>query len=348
MIIKGHRQINEFLAVPTWRAVLFHGTDMGLAAAYARRFAAENEGSPYGMPYGSPSDTPSDTPPNKPLMVDAEKAEPGDLERALLCVDMFAPPSAVIVKNVANLAERAIQNLLTEKPSEMPLAVIGGRLTPANKLRKFFETSTEFAAVGCYPLEGGMLRLALTEFISANGTANGTHIDEEAVAFLTSSLPEDWSIVEAELNKLLAYVNGGKIDLAAAKDCLGSEKAATLNEFNDALGSGDKKLALGLLDKLLADTEPAAVVRSAGVHFTALARAGLMEKGGTPLKTALMSLEPPIFFPRQAVFIRQLRRLSPSKAAKRAALLLKAEITAKSGKASARAEVLHALLKSAD
>ena len=318
MIIKGYRRINEFLAAPRVMALLLHGSDMGLAASYARRFADKK---------------------GKPLAIDPQAA---DLSRALLCVDMFNPPSAVFLRDASKLADGVIESLITDKPLEVRLAVIGGSLTPSNKLRRFFEGSPKYAAIGCYPLEGEDLRLALEEFV----TAGGSNIDAEAIAFLASSLPGEWGIVEAELDKLLTY--GEKITLDVARQCLGSERTPVLNEFNDALGDGDKKLALRLLNKLLAETELVRVVRSAGVHFTAIARAGLMERSGTPLKSALMGLEPPIFFPRQNAFIRQMRRLPPALAAERASELLEAEILAKSGKLNARSRVLNALLKAAD
>ncbi len=217
MIIKGTSRIKDFLKAPgEVKALLLHGSDMGLAGARARTFAV-SEGSP--------------------LTIDYQTAEEDAVSKATLCVDMFNPPSVVVVKNVKTAPDGFFRDLLTRERLEVRLAIIADRLTPSNKLRNFFETSKELAAIGCYPLQGRELRRAIVDFVQAAGG----NIGEDALSFLTSCLPEDWGLVESELGKLLAYADGEKITTQAAEKCLGNEKIAALDELSDALGGGDKK-----------------------------------------------------------------------------------------------------------
>ena len=312
MIIKNQSQITRFLDNSSHKVALFHGTDTGLALSYAKRFA----GNQY-----------------RPMEGDEAVME------AVLCVDMFNPPSGIVVKSPKKLDQKSLDKLVTgEQP--LKVALVAGRLTPADKLRKLCEASPKAASIGCYPLEGANLSAAVAAFLKQNGA---TKTDGDALAFLTATLPQDWGICEAELTKLLIYTQ--HITLKAAQECLMAQKSLTLNELADALGMGDTQKAHKTLESLLADgVELVAITRTVANHFCALTRALMLEKQRMPLPQILMSLDPPVFFQRKQTFTAQMRRFTTARSAHKTFATLKLEAVAKSGKLGSQTRALTHLI----
>jgi DNA polymerase-3 subunit delta len=177
-------------------------------------------------------------------------------------------------------------------------------LPARSKLRALAEANPALAAIACYRPEAR----ALGQMIRATLEAAGVAVDADTLLWLEGRLGADRGVTETELQKLATYAGPkGRVDLAAARLCVGDLAGLSLDDALFAATAGDAAAADRALELAMAEgAEPVTVLRSALMHVERLHRAGLAVAAGSSPAEATKAVKPPVFYRREPAFRRAL------------------------------------------
>ncbi|MGB9153473.1 MAG: DNA polymerase III subunit delta [Alphaproteobacteria bacterium] len=201
-----------------------------------------------------------------------------------------------------------ITALLADMPATDSLILIeGGDLDKRSKLRAVCEGESPLAcAVPCYVEDAAARQRTITDIL--NTEAIGA--PREIIAALSDILPPDRMAMRSELEKFAVYV--GKDNTATLADVHASVQDAGAAELDDlvfAVGGGDAKRAMQLIERLYAEqTAPVALLRAAQRHFIRLQWARAQMDNGLNATDAVKRLQPPVFWKHESAMAAQLRR----------------------------------------
>jgi DNA polymerase-3 subunit delta len=142
-------------------------------------------------------------------------------------------------------------------------------------------------------------------------------IDADALRLLIGLTGPGLTRLANELEKLAAYADGGTIDRAAVEELVPRVREHTGWELWDAIGSGDRKRSLRLMNHLLEDSDPLPILGSIASYYRKLLIGkDLMDSGASTdeIKKATGQWSPSFFkgvrrAPRE-VFERGLERIA--------------------------------------
>jgi len=239
--VKAH-QAESFLRAPDpqLRAVLFFGSDVGLAAERAGKLAklvAERA-----------------SPPGEIIRMDDADLEtdPDRLAVELQTMPMFGGSKIVRANAGRRITAAALKPLVQEGLIAGLLIVEAGNLKPDDAMRALFEKAPGAAAVACYADEARDIEAVIAEVLGAAGL----RITGDARELLASRLGADRALSRGEIEKLALYAAGketiqvddveaivgdaselalDRVVMAAA----GGEAARAVNEYNRAIASGE-------------------------------------------------------------------------------------------------------------
>lgn len=301
--------INRFLSAPNPDVcvVLLYGPDHGLVSERAKLLESRHLG-----------DNPG--PFSQSILTDADlKADPAALQDSLCALSLGGGERVVRVKTGADAIAKTLKALLEAlKAKELSpaalLLVEAGNLSPRSALRKCVETNKAHAvALPCYaPNFQDLKTLALEE-----AKTNDLSFGEGALDFLINRLPQDRAIAGAEIEKLMLY-KANEQNAAIQIDDINAINVDSLDQGLDDFAFAIAGGALPVADRLLAGAlaagqSPIALLRALQRHLFRLVEAKTALNNGMDEKTAMASLRPPVFFPKQAAFSRQLGRWSAPK-----------------------------------
>lgn len=300
--VKAH-QASAFLASPDpkIRAVLFFGSDAGLASERAQGLAKA-------MAQRS-------VPEGEILRLDDADLE-GDPDRLVVelgTVPMFGGPK--IVRTVAGrrVNAAALRGLLEGGLLEGTLVVEAGNLKPDDSLRTLFEKSPVAAAVACYAdaaqdLDGlirGMVREA------------GATISAEAREELVARLGADRVLSRGEIEKLLIYAGpSAAIGLDDIEAVVGDVSELAIERITFAAAAGQVQRAISECGRAVSAGENAqAIIAAMQRHFQRLHRVRAALDRGSSLDDTLRQIKPPLHFKQTDAFAAQCRAWSASRLA---------------------------------
>jgi len=311
------REIERFLGHPgAARAALIFGPDEGLVRERAGRLGKTvlaGEDDPFSRTELSPRDVSDD---------------PARLADELLSPSLLGGRRLVILSAATDACcgpvETALQALSGAADPPGVLIVTAGELRGASRLRKIFEGDKAAAAIACYPDTArdldGLIRAVV-------GNA-GHRIEEDAVAFLQSSLGSDRMVSRSELEKLVLYKGPPDAPITVA-DCMaavGDSGALAIQDVVDAATAGDLKVLDRSLKRLEAAGESSIGVlrllarRLQRLHLLVSAR-----DAGMPMDKALASLTPRAFWPESDALKRAAGLWTPERMATAMDIVLEAE-----------------------
>ncbi len=230
-----------------------------------------------------------------------------DLERetaSRMAVEIASPPltggrRVVRARDIGDAALTSVQAALDcGGPGCLILEAPG--LPARSKLRGLIERAADAAAIACYPPEAAALSEAIRQTLQARGVA----ADADAVRWLESRLGGDMAVTRAEVEKLALYAGpDGRVDMAAARACVGDLAGLSLEDALFAATAGDVAAADRSLEIALGEgAAPVAVLRTALSHLQRLHRARLTMAEGMSPGEAAKSARPPVFFRREPAF----------------------------------------------
>ena len=294
MVKVNGRRIDEFVRAPgeKIRAALFYGPDEGAirehAAALIATIAAD---------------------PNDPFRVVELTAIQIEQDNALLgdeaaAISMMGGRRAIRIRDASDRLGRILSEFLDEPPGDAVIVAEAGELPPRSTLRKGFEQADNAAAIACYSDEGAVL----ADFIADTLKDLGVDADHDAILYLEGVSGSDRQLTRRELEKLALYVGveGGRIDVATAKACVGDTSAMVLEDVAYAAGGGDQvQLDRALRRYFREGGSAVGVLRVVAGHIGRLQRVVGMVADGTSIEAAVGGLRPAIFFKRRDEFQRQ-------------------------------------------
>lgn len=269
------------------RVALFYGPDAGLARERATELAK--------------SIVPDL---NDPFNV-ADLSEP-DAARLLdemAAQSLMGGRRLVRVKDGADALTPALQNLFANlPPGDSFLIVEAGELRPTSPLRKICEASEVAAAIPCYVAD----ERDLAKWCAEQLTAHKVTATPDALSLLASSLADDRGVARQEVEKLITYANGKKLEYEDILAVVADSGEAQFDEPAWAAAEGDLKALDRSLDRLFAEgTSPVPILRAANRHFLRLLE---VTGSSAPIGVALEGLKPPIFWKDKDRFRRQAER----------------------------------------
>lgn len=300
-------------ADPAIRIVLIYGSDEGLVAERAERFAA--------AALGKGADDFS-----RLRLESAEIAEdPGRLADEAHAVPLFGGTRIIFVRVAGNRPiDKAIAALLKEPPRDAWIVITAGDLRKTAPLRKLCESDRGAWSIPCYA-DG---ERDLDRIIDEEMAASGQSISADARTALKGLLGSDRMISRSEIRKLCLYAEGGaSIGVEDVRALIGDAGAFDTDEIIDAMATGNAAALDRGYRRLVAAGTPGFVVAGAALrHFNFLekARAGL-ESGDQPEALVRRAI-PPIFFTRQTSVARQIAAWPAARIARALSLLDRAVV----------------------
>jgi DNA polymerase-3 subunit delta len=282
------RGIEPFLRDPgTTRAVLLHGEDLGLIRERAARLVRKVAGS---------TDDPF-------RVVELERDGFAAIADELATLPLTGGRRVVRVRDATDAATAPVQAALAGR-GEGFLVLEAPGLAARAKLRTLLERLPDAACIACYPLEGR----ALEQQIRSSLAACGVSADADALGWLTGQLGADQAITQSEIEKLALYVGpDGRVDITAARVCVGDLAGLSLDDALFAATAGDVAAADRALELAMAEgAAPVGVLRAGLMHLQRLQRARAAMAGGLSPGDAAKAARPPVFFRRVPDFVQAL------------------------------------------
>ncbi len=238
------------------------------------------------------------------LVAELARDQIRDLPNEAASMSLMGGRRVVRVRDVTDAAADAVRAVL--KGSAPALVVLEGSALPArSKLRTLLDADPDGVAIGCYPEEGR----ALEDTIRGTLQAARVGIDPDALTWLSGQLGADRASTRAELEKLALFVGpGNRVDIDAARDCVGDLAGLSLDDALFAATVGDVPTADRALEVAMAEGANAVqVLRAAMGHLQRLHRTRLaMEQSGVSAADAAKALRPPVFYQKVSAFNRAL------------------------------------------
>lgn len=289
------RQINAFLANPPedFRAILVYGSDLGLVSERAQDLAKNFVGPGAG-----------DFAVTRLNSGDIE-ADPGRISDEATAIGLFGGRRSIRVRpERAQIADQ-LSGLFSRIGEDILLIVEAGRLAPAAKLRKLFETGKFCAALPCYGDSASDLGPIITNHL----TKSGLEIDADASAALQVQLGGDRLATRSELDKLALYCLGqDRVTLKDVKAVSSESSLLNVDDLCDMAGLGRLVDTDLLMQRLLqSGASPDQILGGLNRHLLMLHEFRSAADAGGRIDDLVARHRPPVFFTRRASVVRQCR-----------------------------------------
>ena len=243
-------------------------------------------------------------------------------------ISMMGGRRAIRVRDASDRLGPIFSEFLDDPPGDALVVVEAGELSARSSLRRGFEQADNAAALACYSDEGAVL----TDFIGDTLRELGVEADHDAVLYLENVSGSDRQLTRRELEKVALYVgaDGGPIDVATAKACVGDTSAMALEDVAYAAGGGEQQNLDRALGRYFREGGSAVgVLRVVAGHIGRLQRAVGMVDAGMTIAQAVGELRPPIFFKRRDEFCRQASRWDLNRLSTAQKIVLESELKCK-------------------
>ena len=200
-----------------------------------------------------------------------EKFDMSKLEEIISMPPWMSSKRLVIVKQ-SGLPGRELSDKDTEILKNIPSsAVVVFIEDSADSRKKVFKTFLQFGTVASM---NGFEDADLTGWVQSRFAKEGIKIGFDAVNSMSSRCGGDMMKLVNEINKVTLYCqNKGYVEVTTdiVELCCPPDLSGKIFDIMDACGSGNARIALGTLDKLIANKEPLVMIRAAIVnHIKAL------------------------------------------------------------------------------
>ncbi len=283
------RRVEAFLDDPgAVRAVLFHGEDAGLIREWAARVVRRVAGS---------LDDPF-------RVTELDRDAIGSLADEMGAMSLMGGRRVVRVREATDAATTPVQKALTG-PGPAFLVLEGATLGGKSRLKTLLERSEQAVTIACYPMEAR----AIPALVRGALAQDRISIEPDAMEWLAGQLGADRAVTRSELEKLALYVGpGGVVDQEAVRLCVGDQSGLQLEDALFAATDGDVVATDRALELAMSEgATPVGVLRAGLMHLQRLARVRAVVDAGFAVEAAVKAARPPVFFRREAVFVRAVR-----------------------------------------
>ncbi len=227
---------------------------------------------------------------------DAAETNPEAVVSACNSPSLFGDGAFVVVGNLDawNAAQKAkIVAYLEDPAPDSDLVMLGQKLGAREKLLAAVKGAGE---VHDFKQPTGK---ALAKWAVGHATKVGLDLPEEVAEELVLRCSDDKARVMGEIEKLALYAEGAAT-LEDVEALVAPDLQSNIFKFVDAVGAGDRKLALGLLEALLGTGEPPLrILYMIRRQFRLLARAKALVDEGVSRPEMASQLKVPPFVARK-------------------------------------------------
>lgn len=207
---------------------------------------------------------------------------PGIVEQCLN-LGLFQQRQVLVVKEADALSTKSRKAVLgyLDRPSPDTCLILGShKLEDKSPLVR--DAGDKALVVMCgQPDDADLL-----QWLVSSARERGLEMDREAAETLTSLAGKSMGVLDRELDKMSQYLEGGisrRIDRQLAKELAGLSSQASPDELARAVSEGDRRLALGLLQRLLDSGEdPVRLASGLFYQMEHLWKVGLAGRPGRP------------------------------------------------------------------
>lgn len=251
-----------------------------------------------------------------------------DPQAHLMNLSLFADKSLLKIREVHGSFDKSLKEMLAADPVSIP-CFFADELPPTSAIRKFFEASDEYAAIGCYSDD----HLQVGKIIQAKLRASGKQIDADALRFLEHHLTGNRMIILNELEKLISYAAEHEIiTLTIVEEVISTGVTASADMLCIHFALSDVQSFEEEVDKLFKESISSIwIIRALIRYHIRLYMVLLQHEYGVPQAQAMKSLKPPIFFKYVPAFKSALERTNHAKVISRIKALCALEISIKQG-----------------
>lgn len=242
--------------------------------------------------------------------VDYNNLSQGGLGMMLNSSNFFGEKEVIKIVDTTSSLNANIKEVLESDFNNFAI-FMANDLPPSSSIRKYFEQSTRFYAIGCYALGAVQLRKFITEKLAKSNI----NYSPDVIAYLEKALQDDdLNIVGQELDKLICYAaNDSVINLESASDLISSR----LNSSPDMLciyhANSSAREYFSELDRLLAEGVSVIwIIRALTRYYLNLYYAKQLLLQSNNLDSAIKVATPPIFFKYQPEFRKILAKITLS------------------------------------
>ena len=326
------RQLSGFLAnIPQHiRAILLHGSDVGLISERAAGIAALY------------SDDLDDVFSVTRFDGDTLASDPAALGDAAASLSMTADCRLVLVRGRGSEMLESCKLALSASLEGAFIIVEASDTTTRHAIVKLFESTDHAAAIGCYPDEPRDIGALLGEVLAADGIT----ISDEARTAVIQRLGGNRAASRREIEKLALLAGPhGNLTFEDVVTALGDGAGLAISDIATAVADGSIGLLERTIEKAWEDKQPGvAILRGCQFHFRQLlVAARAMQRGGSA-QQAVKSLRPPVHFRQQDRLISQLRHWNAATLADVLDRLQDAELATKAGRTNEQALCAQTLL----
>ena len=326
------RQIQSFLsAVPSpIRAVLMHGSDVGLISERARKIASH---------FSADLDDVFSVTRLDGETLSSDPAALGDAAEALA---MTADCRLVMVRGRGGEMLESCKLALRRNLDNAFIIVEATETTTRHALVKLFETTDHAASLGCYPDEARDIGAVLGEVLAQDSIT----ITEDARAAVIMRLGSDRGATRREIEKLALLAGpGGSLSFEDVSIVLGDSGTLAISDIAMAAADGKIDMLEHAIDKAWSEQQASVtVLRGSQTYFRQLLQAARAMRNGGSAQQAVKSLRPPVHFRLQDKLASQLRHWSPDALMDAVNRLQDAELAVKTGGANDTAICAQTLL----
>ena len=234
--------------------------------------------------------------------------DPARLNDEAFAQSLMGGERLVYIRDAGDSITPILKDYLKAPSAHTLVIVEAGELGTKSSLRAMAEKADNAAAVPCYVED----EKDLLRFLPNALKEHGFTIDRDALAALAGGLVGDRAVARGELEKLITYKLSDTdkvIHLADVEACSGDVRSRTFDELVHAAGMGDVARLSASLAALNRENTPAvAILRTVQGHFRRLYQCQLKMDDGLDAKIAMKSLNPPVFWKYEDMFIQQMRR----------------------------------------
>ena len=313
------RQIRGFInAVPdTVKAVLLHGSDLGLIGERARLIARQV------------SDDLDDVFSVTRLDGDQLATDPAILGDSAESLAMTASRRLVLVKGRGSEMLESCKLALARELTSAMIIIEATDTTTRHALVKLFETTGHAAAIGCYPDSAG----DIAEMIRTIMARDSITISQDAVSHIVSNLGNDHATSRNEIEKLALLAGpGGTLDYDDVSAALGDSALLAVTDIAIAAAEGQvDRLQLALSRAWTENLNSIMLVRGCQGYFRQLLTVRRASQRGSSPQQAVKSLRPPVHFKLQDRLVGQVKSWPEPALSDAVNRLQDAELTLKTG-----------------
>jgi DNA polymerase III subunit delta len=177
--------------------------------------------------------------------------DPARLADEAASMSLMGGERVVIVRDAGESALPALQGALEQSGASALMILCSGDLKPADKLRKYAESSAQVMAIACYAEQGA----AIVRLLQSEADSQGYTLRNDTAQWLLASTGGERDVARQELEKLILYVgrSSSTLELDAARqigaDSSSSDYAALISLVCD----GQANAADSAVQKLVSE-----------------------------------------------------------------------------------------------